>query len=72
VAVLASVFSAHGSYVSQQAFSDGLVAALPVGAAVLAAGAVMALFVPGVRARRPVAGAADAESAEGAPAPALV
>ncbi|MEA2240551.1 MAG: hypothetical protein QOD24_107, partial [Solirubrobacteraceae bacterium] len=38
VAVLASVFSAHGSYVSPQAFSDGVVAALPIGAAVLAAG----------------------------------
>jgi dihydroxyacetone kinase DhaKLM complex PTS-EIIA-like component DhaM len=52
VAVLASVFSAHGSYVSPQAFSDGVVAALPIGAAVLAAGAVVALLVPGIRARR--------------------
>jgi EmrB/QacA subfamily drug resistance transporter len=51
VAVLASVFSAHGSYVSPQAFSDGVVAALPIGAAVLAAGAVVALLVPGIRAR---------------------
>jgi EmrB/QacA subfamily drug resistance transporter len=52
VAVLASVFSAHGSYVSSQAFSDGVVAALPIGAAVLAAGAVVALLVPGIQARR--------------------
>jgi EmrB/QacA subfamily drug resistance transporter len=52
VAVLASVFSAHGSYVSPQAFSDGVVAALPIGAAVLAAGAAVALLVPGIRARR--------------------
>jgi len=46
VAVLASVFAAHGSYASPQAFTDGLSAALPVGAAVLGAGAVIALFVP--------------------------
>jgi EmrB/QacA subfamily drug resistance transporter len=52
VAVLASVFSAHGSYASPQAFSDGVVSALPIGAAVLAAGAVVALLVPGLRAAR--------------------
>jgi hypothetical protein len=46
VAVLASVFSAHGSYVSPQAFTDGLTAALPVGAVVLAVGALIALLVP--------------------------
>jgi EmrB/QacA subfamily drug resistance transporter len=46
VAVLASVFSGAGSYASPQAFNDGLVAAGWVGAAVLAAGAVAALFVP--------------------------
>jgi EmrB/QacA subfamily drug resistance transporter len=65
VAVLASVFSAHGSYASPQAFSDGVVAALPVGAAVLAAGAVVALLVPGIRARRaaPAPAAAVAEPA---------
>jgi EmrB/QacA subfamily drug resistance transporter len=47
VAVLASVFSAHGSYASPQAFSDGVVSALPVAAVVLALGALIALFVPG-------------------------
>ena len=47
VAVLASVFSANGSYASPQAFADGVVAALPIAAAVLAVGAVLALFVPG-------------------------
>jgi len=46
VAVLATIFSANGSYATPQAFSDGVVAALPVGAAVLAVGAVVALFVP--------------------------
>jgi MFS family permease len=52
VAVLASVFSAHGSYASPQAFSDGVVSALPIASAVLAVGAVIALLVPGIRARR--------------------
>jgi hypothetical protein len=33
---------------SPQAFTDGLVAALPIGAAVLALGAVAALFVPAI------------------------
>ncbi len=47
VAVLASVFSANGSYASPQAFSDGVVAALPVAAVVLAIGALIALLVPG-------------------------
>ena len=49
VAVLASVFSAHGGYGDPQAFTDGIGAALPIGAAVLALGAVVALFVPGRR-----------------------
>jgi hypothetical protein len=47
VAVLAAVFSAGGGYESGQAFVDGLQPALFVGAAVLAAGAVAALLVPG-------------------------
>jgi EmrB/QacA subfamily drug resistance transporter len=55
VAVLAGIFSAHGGYGDPQAFSDGVTAALPVGAAVLAAGAVSALLVP---ARRRARGAA--------------
>ncbi|MDX6665875.1 MAG: hypothetical protein QOG68_2081 [Solirubrobacteraceae bacterium] len=49
VAVLASVFSSHGSYASPQAYVDGMTAANPVGAAVLAAGAAAALLVPGLR-----------------------
>jgi EmrB/QacA subfamily drug resistance transporter len=68
VAVLASVFSAHGSYASPQAFSDGVVAALPIGAAVLAAGAVVALLVPGLRPRRAAAPEAPAAVAEPVPA----
>ena len=62
VAVLATVFSAHGSYVSPQAFSDGVEAALPIGAAVLAVGAVIALFVPGLRQQRAMASAAPASA----------
>ena len=46
VAVLASVFSANGSYASPQAFTDGLAAALPVAAVVLALGAILGLLVP--------------------------
>jgi EmrB/QacA subfamily drug resistance transporter len=49
VAVLAGIFSAAGGYSSPQAFTDGVTAALPVGAAVLAAGAIAALLVPGRR-----------------------
>jgi MFS family permease len=43
VAVLASVFSASGSYVSGAAFVDGLLPALRVGAVMVAVGAVAAL-----------------------------
>jgi EmrB/QacA subfamily drug resistance transporter len=57
VAVLAAVFSSTGGYESGEAFVDGLRAALWVGAAVLAAGAVAALLVPG-RERRAVLPAA--------------
>jgi EmrB/QacA subfamily drug resistance transporter len=64
VAVLASVFSANGSYASPQAFADGVVAALPIAAAVLAVGAVLALFVPGMKERRPAGASAQAPAAE--------
>jgi hypothetical protein len=40
------VFSAHGSYATPSSFAAGLTAALPVGAAFLAAGAVIALLIP--------------------------
>jgi nitrate/nitrite transporter NarK len=52
VAVLASVFSAHGSYASPHAFTSGLTAALPIGAVLLAVGTLTALLVPGIRAGR--------------------
>jgi EmrB/QacA subfamily drug resistance transporter len=47
VAVLAAVFTANGSYVSPQAFVDGLIPAMQVGAVVVALGAVAALALPG-------------------------
>ena len=55
VAVLASVFTSYGGYESGQAFVDGLVPAVWVGAAVVGLGAVAALFIPRKRreARRP-------------------
>ncbi len=56
VAVLAAVFSANGSYATPQAYIDGVVPALWVGAAILAVGAVIATLVPG----RPAAADAPA------------
>jgi EmrB/QacA subfamily drug resistance transporter len=46
VAVLASVFSAAGSYVSGQAFVDGLTVALWVGAAAVALAGAAAVLIP--------------------------
>ena len=52
IAVLASVFSAAGGYLSPQDYVDGMTAALPIGAAVLFLGAGAALLVPGKRRQR--------------------
>jgi EmrB/QacA subfamily drug resistance transporter len=49
VAILASVFSANGGYASAQAFVGGLVPSLWLGAAMVAAGAVVALAIPARR-----------------------
>jgi MFS family permease len=46
IAVLATVFTSHGSYLSPQAFVSGLVPAMWVGVAVLAAGALIAAALP--------------------------
>jgi EmrB/QacA subfamily drug resistance transporter len=46
VSVLATVFTSAGSYASPQAFVNGLTPALWVGAAALAAGALLALALP--------------------------
>jgi EmrB/QacA subfamily drug resistance transporter len=46
VASLASVFSSYGSFATHQSFVDGLRPAVLVGAAVVAVGAVVALWLP--------------------------
>lgn len=46
VAVMASIFAANGSFASPQAFSDGVIAAMPVAVVVLAIGAVLSLWIP--------------------------
>jgi EmrB/QacA subfamily drug resistance transporter len=46
IAVLATVFTSHGSYLSPQAYVNGLVPALWLGAAVLAGGALIAAALP--------------------------
>jgi MFS family permease len=46
IAILATVFTSHGSYASPQAYIDGLTPAIWVGAGVLAAGALIAALFP--------------------------
>jgi MFS family permease len=53
VAVLATVFTSAGGFESPQAYVDGLIPAVWVGAVVLAIGAAVALLVPGRRAAVP-------------------
>jgi EmrB/QacA subfamily drug resistance transporter len=64
IAVLATVFSSHGSYATPQLYVSGLVPAMWVGAAVLAAGALIALVFP-FSTRTSAAQHAAAESAVG-------
>jgi EmrB/QacA subfamily drug resistance transporter len=63
VAVLATVFTTTGDFGSPQAYVDGLIPAVWVGAAVLAVGAVVALLVPGRRATAPAVAVAPAHDA---------
>jgi hypothetical protein len=57
IAVLATVFSSHGSYGSPQAYVNGLVPAMWVGVGVLAAGAAIAAALPfAIRSAAAVAG----------------
>ena len=67
VAVLASIFASVGSYQSGQSFTDGMNAAVWVGAAVVAAGALVAFMIPVRTKRQPV----DAPDLEREAAPAL-
>ncbi len=66
VAVLASVFSAAGSFATPTAFVDGLKPALVVGAVVLAFGTAAALLIPGRKVT------ATQEEAAQAPRPELI
>ena len=63
IAVLATVFSSHGSYASAHSFISGLVPAMWVGVAVLGAGAAVAAAVP-FSTRAEAAAQARAERAE--------
>ncbi|MEU8921632.1 MFS transporter [Kitasatospora sp. NPDC048545] len=65
VAVLSAVFSAQGGYQSAQAFADGLVPALYVGAVAVGVGAFAAVLIPR---RRKAAAAAAAAGSAGQPA----
>jgi MFS family permease len=58
VAVLASLFTRYGGYESPETFTDGLVVATWIGAAVVGVGALVALAIP----RRPAADAVSAEA----------
>jgi EmrB/QacA subfamily drug resistance transporter len=49
VAVLASIWSQYGSYASGQAFVDGMVPAVAVGAVIVALGAIASFLIPRVR-----------------------
>jgi EmrB/QacA subfamily drug resistance transporter len=71
VAILATVFASSGSYVSPEAFTDGLRAAVPIGGAVLALGALVGLLTPGRRTPGADAGAPASEAPAGPGAPAL-
>ncbi len=67
IAILGTVFTSHGSYVSPHAYVSGLVPALWVGAAVLAGGALIAAALPfSTRASAAEHAAAEAAIAEAA------
>ena len=68
VAALGAVFSAKGGYASSTAFVAGLTPAVEVGAAVVAVGALCALFIPGRRRARQAA-AQPVHTVEGALGP---
>jgi EmrB/QacA subfamily drug resistance transporter len=63
VAVLAAVFTGSGGFETPQAFVDGLIPALWVGAAVLIGGGLAALLIPGKRAAAVREGALPAPAA---------
>ncbi|HET8980012.1 MAG TPA: MFS transporter, partial [Solirubrobacteraceae bacterium] len=66
VSVLATVFTSHGGYASPQAFVAGLVPAMWVGTAVLAAGALIPLLLPFSTRASALEHAAQESAADGA------
>ncbi|HWF74302.1 MAG TPA: MFS transporter, partial [Solirubrobacteraceae bacterium] len=71
IAVLATVFTSHGSYASPQAFVDGLLPAMWVGVGVLMLGALIAAALP-FDSRARAGESAAAEPAPSRPAVSLV
>jgi EmrB/QacA subfamily drug resistance transporter len=72
IAVLATVFTSNGSYLSPEAYVAGLVPAMWVGAAVLVAGAAIAALLPfSTRAAAEEQAAAEARAAQTHSAPDL-
>ncbi|MET8752655.1 DHA2 family efflux MFS transporter permease subunit [Streptomyces sp. NPDC004667] len=71
VAVLASVFSTRGGYETPQAFTDGTVPALWIGAAAVALAAALALLLPRRSTSRSAQSAQSAESARSTPTAAV-
>ena len=53
VAAMTTIFATYGSYASGEAFTDGLIPAVWVGAGIVAVGAVVALLVPGKKRKQP-------------------
>jgi hypothetical protein len=53
VAAMTTIFATYGSYASGDAFTDGLIPAVWVGAAIVAVGAVISLLVPGRKRKQP-------------------
>src|SRR6201989_1818469 len=66
IAVLATVFTSHGSYASPQAYIDGRTPAMRVGGARLAAGALIAAILP-FSTRASASAHAAAEAMDGRP-----
>jgi MFS family permease len=67
IAVLATVFTSHGSYASSHAFVDGLIPAMWVGVGVLGAGALLAAALPfSTRSSAAMHAAAEASAVEAA------
>ncbi|WP_405601057.1 MFS transporter [Streptomyces sp. NBC_01410] len=64
VAVLGAVFAAQGSYESPQAFTDGTVPALWIGAGAVAVAALVALLIPGRRHLTPADAPVSSEAVE--------